>query len=165
MMLQAFPSAQSNITADSARVYLFAVEEYSLEALKRACRMIVRGEVKDLKAEFPPSAPKLAQVVKEAEDILRVERYEAAHIFVEEHSETWLKLKVTKKDSDLMAYDRTFRDGTRHRGWYFKPEEVAEAEKIALPPPVAPEELKAIHGRLRKLGYTVGDPDGAADAA
>lgn len=160
MMLQAFPSSQSSITSDSPRVYLFAVEEFSLEALKRACRAIVRGEIKDLKPEFPPSAPKLAQVVSEAEGRLKVERYEAEHIFVEQDSETWQKLRLTRGAS-LLAYDRTLSDGSRRRGWFFKPDEVAAAEKLSLPPPVPPEELKAIRGRLRDLGFSVGDPEGA----
>lgn len=164
MMLQAFPSAQSSITADSPRVYLFAVEDFSLEALKRACRAIVRGEVKDLKPEFPPAAPKLAQIVKEMEDLLKVERYEAEHLFIEEGSETWQKLRLSRGAS-LVAYNRTLSNGAKRRGWFFKPEEVRAAEKLSLPPPVAPEELKAIHGRLRGLGYSVGDPEGAEDAA
>src|SRR6185312_3053450 len=89
MMLHGFPSARSSITADSPRVYLFAVDELSLEAVKRACRRIIRGEVDGLNPDFPPPAPKLAQIAKECEARLKVERFEAAHVFVEDGSPRW----------------------------------------------------------------------------
>lgn len=157
-MLKAFPSAQSNITEDSPRVYLFAVEEYSLEALKRACRAIVRGEVKDLKPEFPPAAPKLAQIVKDCEDRLKVERYEASHMFVEVGSVLWEKMILLRNDRGLLAYERTLPNGHRVKGWFFKPEEVHEADKVVLPAPVD-------RARLANAGFSVGDPQGQADAA
>src|SRR5690606_3745649 len=64
MMLRAFPSSQSTITAETPKVYGFAVEEFSLEAIRRACRAFVRGEVEGHNADFAPSTAKLAQVVK-----------------------------------------------------------------------------------------------------
>jgi hypothetical protein len=164
MMLQAFPSAQSSITADSPKVYLFAVEEFSIEALKRACRAIVRGEVKDLKPEFPPAAPKLAQIVKEAEDAITVERFEAAHTFVAEGSETWRKLEKLRGHS-LPVTERMIPGYGRVRGWSVTHEEADKAELLPLPPPVPPEEMEAIQGRLRKLGYVVGDPEDHEAAA
>lgn len=164
MMLQAFPSAQSSITAESPKVYLFAVEEYSLEALKRACRRIVRGEVADLKADFPPTAPRLAQIVKDAEDALIVERFEAEHLFIEAGSEMWTKLGLLRKHS-LPVTTRTLRSGERIQGWSFKYEEVAKAERLTIPSPVSDADLQEINERLRKAGFSVGDPDGDRDAA
>jgi len=157
MMLQAFPSAQSSITADSPRVYLFAVEEFSLEALKRACRQIVRGEVKDLKADFPPAAPKLAQVVKDCDARIKVEQYEAAHIFISEDSELWEKMKLLRKDRNLPAYQRTLVDGSRRYGWFFDPEEVAKANALQLPPPIPDADMAQRRIDLASRGFTVGD--------
>jgi hypothetical protein len=164
MMLQAFPSAQSSITADSPKVYLFAVEEFSIEALKRACRAIVRGEVKDLKPEFPPAAPKLAQIVKDCEDAITVERFEAAHTFIAEGSDTWRKLEALRGRS-LPVTEKLLDSGRRVKGWSVTHEEAARADKLALPPFVPPEELKAIHGRLKALGYDIGDPEDHEAAA
>ena len=165
MMLQAFPSAQSSITADSPRVYLFAVEEFPLEALKRACRLIVRGEVKDLKADFPPAAPKLAQIVKGCADSLAVERFNADHQFVAEGSETWRKLVLLRGRSlpltehDLPGYGPT-------RGWNVTLAEIEEAEKLALPAPHSEADMAQRRADLdERLKFTVGDPEGAADAA
>jgi len=165
MMLQAFPSAQSSITADSPRVYLFAVEEFSLEALKRACRAIVRGEVKDLRADFPPSAPKLAQVVKDCEAKVTVERYEAAHIFLDEGTELWEKMMMLRKDRALPAYDRTMADGTRRRGWFFDPSEVGKADQLQLPPAIPEADMILRRTDLAKRGFDVGDRIGHEDAA
>lgn len=163
MMLKAFPSAQSSITEDSPRVYLFAVEEFSLEALKRACRAIVRGEVKDLKPEFPPAAPKLAQIVKEFEDRIAVERFEADHTFVVEGTDLWRKIELQRGRS-LPATEKVI-DGRRLKGWNVTYDEAAKASLLELPPPVSAAELAAINARLAAIGIRVGDPEGAADAA
>ena len=96
MMLKAFPSSQSTITADSARVYLFAVEDLPLEAVKRACRAFVRGDVQGRNHSFAPSAPELAQIAKEQEGKIRVEQFEASHLFVLEGSPLWQKLEKLK---------------------------------------------------------------------
>jgi hypothetical protein len=162
MMLKAFPSAQSSITEDSPKVYLFAVEEYSLEALKRACRSIVRGGVKDLKPDFPPAAPKLAQIVKDCEAVLKVERYEAEHIFIEKYSDTWAKLSLLRKDNALMEFERTLPNVLRVRGWFFKPDEVAEAEKLQLPPPIPEVDAAQRRADIAARGIPVGDIEGAA---
>ena len=161
MMLQAFPSAQSSITADSARVYLFAVEDHSLEALKRACRKIVRGGVKDLKPDFPPAAPKLAQIVKDCEDELTVERFEAGHTFVIEGSERWRKL-VMYRGRNLPTREQILPDGRKVTGWSVTHEEAGEADKLALPPPASAEHVEAIR---KKLGFSVGDPEDHEAAA
>lgn len=166
MMLQAFPSAQSSITADSPRVYLFAVEDFSLEALKRACRLIVRGEIKDLKADFPPSAPKLAQVVKECEDRLMVERHEATHVFIEDGSVLWDKMRLLRKDPSLPAYERLLADGTRRRGWFFNPDEAEKAGRLELPPPMPEVEMAQRRADLaRRMNIQVGDAEGDEAAA
>ncbi len=165
MMLQAFPSAQSSITADSPRVYLFAVEEFSIEALKRACRLIVRGEVRDLKPEFPPSAPKLAQIVKDVEDKLRVERYDAERPFVEQGSVIWQKMALLRKDNYLPTYTRTFPDGSQRTGWSFPQAAINEADKLALPPPVSEAEMAQHRSDIASRGYSVGDPEDAEAAA
>jgi hypothetical protein len=148
MMLQAFPSAQSSITADSAKVYLFAVEEFSLEALKRACRSIVRGGVKDLKPDFPPAAPKLAQIVKDCEDQLAVERFEAGHLFVVQGTDLWKKIELQRGHS-LPTTEKTI-EGHRHKGWHVTYDEAGKADQLELPPVV---ELY----RIKAAGFTVGD--------
>ena len=163
MMLQAFPSAQSSITGDSPRVYLFAVEDHSLEALKRACRAIVRGDVADLKPDFPPSAPKLAQIVQHMEDAIKVERHNAEHPFVEEGTELWRKLEHVRGGT-LPTFTRTMPDGRVTSGWCVSAAELEEASRTELPPPVSDSELAEINGRLRKLGFDVGN-DGEEFAA
>jgi hypothetical protein len=177
MMLQAFPSAQSSITADSPKVYLFAVEEYSLDALKRACRSIVRGEVKDLKPDFPPTAPKLAQIVKDSEAVLKVEAWQAVHTFVEKDTHLWLQMAQYRADASLMATTLTLPNGSMKTGWYFPKEQVAEAQQLTLPPPVSRKELDEINRRLadkfgfeptpfaeeeRRSRFTVGNPEDEA---
>jgi hypothetical protein len=166
MMLQAFPSAQSSITADSPRVYLFAVEDFSLDALRRACRKIVRGEVADLKADFPPAAPKLAQIVKDCEGQLHVERWEADRLFVEVDSDRWRKLEKLRNDRCLIHSEHTMRDGTRKSGWYYLRSEVEEADRILLPPPMPEAEMVRRQQQIAKqLRVAVGDPDGDRDLA
>jgi hypothetical protein len=165
MMLQAFPSAQSSITADSPKVYLFAVEEFELEALKRACRAIVRGEVKDLKPEFPPAAPKLAQIVKEFEGKLKFERYEAENPFVEVGSVIWDKLVLLRKDPTLPSFVRTRPDGSQRSGWNFPKAQIEEADKLALPPPMPAADMAQRRIDLARRGFDVGDPEDSEAAA
>jgi hypothetical protein len=155
MMLKAFPSSQSSIGEDSARVYMFAVEEFSLEAIERACRAIVRGEVKDLKADFPPSAPRLAQIVLEHERSLMVEQYEATHTFVEEGSELWRKLEHYRGRSLPVSH----RDG--RKGWSVSNDMLAEADKVSLP---APPEREPFVAAVPGSRIEVGDPEGNTDA-
>jgi hypothetical protein len=163
MMLQAFPSAQSSITADSAKVYLFAVEDYSLEALRRACRAIVRGGVKDLKPDFPPTAPKLAQIVEEHQGKLLVEKFEAEHTFVIEGSDLWRKLELQRGRS-LPATEKVI-DGRRVTGWNVTYDEAAKANLLELPPPVSAEEIAAINSRLAAIGIQTGDVEDHEAAA
>ncbi len=160
MMLKAFPSSQSTITADSARVYLFAVEDMPLEAVKRACRMFVRGEVKGRNNAFAPSAPELVDVCRQAEGILQVEHYEADRLFIEAGTPAWEKMLLLKGAVSLPACNRNGK-----RGWFFPHDDVAAAEKLALPPPISEADQAANRARLSKaLGakFTVGDPDAEA---
>ncbi|MBO9589083.1 hypothetical protein [Devosia sp.] len=143
MMLKAFPSSQSTMTDDSAMAYLFAVEDYSLAAVTRACRDFIKGKVPDRNKDFAPSAPALAERCEIAEGALKVEAYEAARIFIEADSELWRKMEIVKGNHSLVSC-------TRHgkRGWFFLPEEVAKAEQVALPPPVSEAERLASMARL-----------------
>lgn len=157
MMLKAFPSSQSTITADSARVYLFAVEDFPLEAVKRACRAFVRGDVQGRNHSFAPSAPELAQVAKEQEGEIRIEQFEAAHQFVIEGSELWQQVMLLKNDHGHPTY---IKNG--QRGWPFPHGDVAEAVKLALPPPISEAQQAATRARIKAaLGtkFDVGDPD------
>lgn len=156
MMLKAFPSSQSTITADSARVYLFAIEDFPLEAVKRACRAFVRGDVQGRNHSFAPSAPELAQVAKEFEGKIRVEQFEASHQFVLEGSPLWKKLELLKDDT----FPSSLRAGGR--GWHFPHADVAAAEQLALPPPISPEQQAATRARVQKMlgaKFDLGDPD------
>lgn len=137
MMLKAFPSSQSTITDDSARVYLFAVEDFSLEAVKRACRLFVRGEVKGRNNAFAPSAPELADVCKLAEGQIKVEQYEAERVFIEEGSDLWRKMVVHRKDAALPTF---WRDGKV--GWFFSKEDAEQASMIALPAPPSEAQMQ-----------------------
>lgn len=157
MMLKAFPSSQSTITTDSARVYLFAVEDLPLEAVKRACRAFVRGDIAGRNHSFAPSAPELAQVAKEVEGKLRIEAFEAEHQFVFEGSDLWKQLEVLKNDTFP-----TFLKAAG-RGWHFKHADVAKASLLALPPPISEAQRAANRARIRaRLGvkFDVGDPEG-----
>jgi hypothetical protein len=146
MMLKAFPSSQSNITDDSARVYLFAVEEFSLDAVKRACRLFVRGEVKGRNNAFAPSAPELADVCKTAEGQIKVEQYESERVFIEEGSELWRKMLVHRKGESAPTFTR---DGKQ--GWFFSREDAAEAAKLSLPPPISDAQMQVNAARASAL--------------
>lgn len=157
MMLKGFPSSQSTITADTARVYLFAVEELPLEVVKRACRMFVRGEIAGRNNSFAPSAPELVEVCKKAEAALKWEQFEAEHSFIEYGSPAWNKLLLLKHEHD---FPTRIRDGKM--GWFFANNEVAEAAKLALPPPITAEQQAENRAKLRQhLGsrFLIGDPD------
>lgn len=166
MMLKAFPSSQSTITADSPRVYLFAVEDLPLEALKRACRAFVKGDIAGRNHSFAPSAPELAQVVKEFEGKIRIEQFYAENQFVLEDSPLWKKLMLLKGEESFPTY---MREG--QRGWAFPHAEVAQADNLALPPPVseAQQQINAVRVKQIIAGvgakYSVGDPEGDAEVA
>jgi hypothetical protein len=146
MMLKAFPSSQSNITDDSARVYLFAVEDFSLDAIKRACRLFVRGEVKGRNNAFAPSAPELADACKTAEGQLKVEHYEAERIFVEAGSRLWKQLQIHRGDHSMPTFQRDGKDG-----WFFNKDDCRNAEMIALPPNISEQQMAINATRAKGL--------------
>jgi hypothetical protein len=157
MMLRAFPSSQSNITADSAKIYIFAIEDMSLEAVKRACRALVRGEVDGRNHSFAPSAPELAQITKGFDQMVAVEQWESQREFVMVGSPLWRQLCALKKDSALPAFTR---DGKA--GWWFDKAVVAEAAQLQLPPPISEAQQAATRARITAtLGtkFDLGDPD------
>lgn len=166
MMLKAFPSSQSTITADSPRVYLFAVEDMPLEALKRACRAFVKGDIAGRNHSFAPSAPELAQVAKEFEGKIRVEQFYAENQFVLEDSPLWKKLILHRQEDSFPTY---MRDG--QRGWPFPKTEIEQAEKLALPSPPseAQQQINAVRAKqlIARAGtkFSVGDPEGDAEVA
>jgi len=161
MMLAAFPSSQSNIGANSAQVYVWSVDELSLEAVKRACRKFVRGEVLGRNNGFAPSAPELAEVAKHCEKEIETERKRADRLFVEEGSELWQKLMLHRSRSSLLMFKSDGR-----RGWTFSHDEILEADKLVLPPPLSEQQMAANRTRINaKLPYSVGDADGESDAA
>lgn len=146
MMLRAFPSSQSTITADSAKVYMFAVEDFSLDAIKRACRLFVRGEVKGRNNAFAPSAPELADACKTAEGQLKVEHYEAERIFVEAGSRLWKQLQIHRGDHSLPTFQRDGKDG-----WFFAKDDCRQAEMIALPPSISEQQMAINATRAKGL--------------
>jgi hypothetical protein len=152
MMLEAFPSSQSRITGDTAKVYRFAIEDCSLEAVKRACRAFVRGEVAGHNPDFAPTAPRLVQVVKEFEHQLVVESWKANRQFIAVGSDQWHQIAMLKNDPMLPTF---VKDGVE--GWWFDNKVVDEAAMIALPPPISEAQMAANRARLSRLG--IGDPD------
>jgi hypothetical protein len=146
MMLKGFPSAQSNITDESARVYLFAVEDFSLDAIKRACRLFVRGEVKGRNNAFAPSAPELADACKTAEGQLKVEHYEAERVFVEVGSPLWKQLQIHRGDHSPPTFQREGKEG-----WFFTREDCAKAEVLALPPNISEQQMAINATRAKGL--------------
>lgn len=151
-----FPSSQSSITDDSARIYLFAVEDVCIEAVRRACRQFVRGEVKGRNNSFAPSAAELSELCRSLNSAIIVERFRAANLFVEQGSEAWAKLLIHRGKASLPTFEKDGR-----AGWYFTTEEVNAAAPIMLPKPVESERLtdfKAMYSE--KPRFTAGDPDG-----
>lgn len=146
MMLKAFPSAQSNITDESARVYLFAVEDFSLDAIKRACRLFVRGEVKGRNSAFAPSAPELADACKVAEGQLKVEHYEADRLFVEAGSALWKQLQIHRGDHSLPTFQRDGKEG-----WFFTKDDCSQASLLALPPNISEQQMAINATRAKGL--------------
>lgn len=146
MMLKAFPSSQSTMSADSPKVYLFAVEDFSLAAIKRACRLFVRGEVKGRNNAFAPSAPELADACKTAEGQLKVEHYEAERVFVEAGSPLWKQLQIHRGDHSPPTFQRDGKEG-----WFFTKEDCAQAEMIALPPHISEQQMAINATRAKGL--------------
>lgn len=146
MMLKAFPSSQSNITDESARVYLFAIDDFSLDAIKRACRMFVRGEVKGRNNAFAPSAPELADACKTAEGQLKVEHYEAERVFVEAGSRLWKQLQIHRGDHSLPTFQRDGKDG-----WFFAKDDCDKADLIALPASISEQQMAINATRAKGL--------------
>lgn len=165
MMLRAFPSSQSSITADSASIYRFAIEDFSLEAVKRACRMIVKGDVPGRNNSFAPSAPELSEICKLAEGRIKVENYEAERQFVAIGSPLWQQICILR---GAMSLPSSSRGGVE--GWLFTKDEVAQAAHVALPAPVSDgqQQVNAVRAKqlIAKTGakFSVGDPDGNVDA-
>lgn len=65
-LMMAFHSARNVSKAEAAivtRKYAEALERYPLWAIKQGFRMVERGEVAGLNPDFPPSAPRLCEVV------------------------------------------------------------------------------------------------------
>lgn len=156
MMLEAFPSSQSRITGDTAKVYRFAVEDCSLEAVKRACRAFVRGQVPGHNPDFAPTAPRLVQAVKEFEHQLVVESWKATRQFIPVGSEAWHQITMLKNDPLLPTF---VKDGVE--GWWFDNTVVDEAAMLALPPPISEGQMAANRLRLSKI--RIGDPDAEGD--
>lgn len=148
MMLRAFPSSQSTITAETPKVYAFAVEDFSLEAVRRACRAFVRGQVDDQNPNFAPSTAKLAQVVKGFEDALVWERFEAGNTFVEVGSDLWRKM-IALNGSTPPVSSASGKDG-----WWFANAKVDEARQIALPPPPSEAQMQINAVRASALTRT-----------
>lgn len=146
MMLKAFPSSQSTMSADSPRVYLFAVEDFSLDAIKRACRMFVRGEVKGRNNAFAPSAPELADACKTAEGALKVEHYEADRVFIEAGSALWKQMQIHRGNHSLPTFQRDGRDG-----WFFTKDDCSKAALIALPPTISEQQMAINATRAKGL--------------
>lgn len=146
MMLKAFPSSQSTMSADSPRVYLFAVEDFSLDAIKRACRLFVRGEVKGRNNAFAPSAPELADACKTAEGQLKVEHYEAERLFVEAGSRLWKQLQIHRGNHSLPTFQRDGKDG-----WFFNKDDCEKAALVALPPSISEQQMAINATRARGL--------------
>ena len=145
MMLRAFPSSQSSITAETPKVYAFAVEEFSLEAVKRACRSFVRGQVEGHNPDFAPSTAKLAQVVKSFEDALAWEDFQKTNTFIAVDSELWRKITLMDGRSPPVS-SSSGRDG-----WWLPNAKVAEASLVTLPPPISEAQMQVNAVRLNAL--------------
>ena len=159
MMLEAFPSSQSRITDATAKVYRFAIEDCSLEAVKRACRAFVRGQVAGHNPDFAPTAPRLVQVVKEFEHELVVESWKETRQFIQVDSQAWHQIAMLKNDPMLPTF---IKDGVE--GWWFDNAVVDEAAMIALPAPMSEAQMEANRIRLSRLArISVGDPDAEGD--
>lgn len=142
MMLRAFPSSQSTLTADSAKVYAFAVADCSVEGVKMACRALVRGEADGMSHTFAPSAPELAVLTRKMDEKIRQDDFNAKHLFVTEGTALWRKLEILKGEPQKAG----------HRGGkHFTNEDIAAAQSIALPPPPTEDEMAARRAAATKI--------------
>lgn len=151
MMLRAFPSSLSNITAETPKVYAFAVEEFSLEAVRRACRAFVRGEVPGHNPDFAPSTAKLAQVVKGFGDAIAWEAFARANTFVPVGSDLWRQVTI------LDGREPPVGSGAGGEGWWLANDKLAAARLIALPPPPSAAQMQINAekiGALQRTGRT-----------
>ncbi|KKB80800.1 hypothetical protein VW35_00905 [Devosia soli] len=145
MMLRAFPSSASSITAETPRVYAFAVEEFSLEAVRRACRAFVRGQVEGHNPDFAPSTAKLAQVVKGFNDALAWEQFQQANTFVPVGSDLWRQVAL------MDGREPPVSSSSGKEGWWLPNAKVAEARLVALPPPVSEAQMQVNAVRVGAL--------------
>lgn len=149
LMLKAFPSSQSNTSADMVQAYIMAIDDYDLYAVVAACKAFIKGDVKGRNASFAPSAPELANECRIQQDRLRWQENEATKDFIEAGSETWRKLeKLTGKT--FPSREITV-DGRSIRGWSFPKGQVAEAKLLELPAPRADLAIEAVSGKLKGM--------------
>lgn len=69
-LLGGFPSSQSQITEAVVSSYLMAVEDYSIEALRTACKRFLSGDVPGHNNSYVPNAPELAAQTRMFESLL-----------------------------------------------------------------------------------------------
>lgn len=138
MMLRAFPSSQSTITAETPKVYAFAVEEFRLEAVRRACRAFVKGQIEDQNPNFAPSTAKLAQVVKGFNDALIWEEFQAGNAFVAVGSRLWEQMVLLNGTTPPVT--KSAQHGAE--GWWFPNARVEEARLVALPAPLTDAQMQ-----------------------
>lgn len=157
MMLQAFPSSQSSITADAVPAYLMSIEDFDLAAIEAACRAFIKGEVKNRNNGFAPSAPELSAECQRQQDRLRWQEHVENHEFVAVESDDWRKIEQYRGRTPPVKT----RDGVL--GWYIPKLELSEARKLELPAPVSEEKRQQIGRDLKRIA--AGDYDGDRDVA
>lgn len=157
LMLQAFPSSQSSISADAVPAYLMSIEDFDLNAVQSACKAFIKGEVKGRNNGFAPSAPELAAESQRQQDRLRWQDHIDSHEFIAVGSDDWQKIAMHRGNTPPVKT----RDGVL--GWFIPKMELTEARKLELPAPVSDEKRQRIGRDLKRLA--AGDSDGDRDVA
>jgi hypothetical protein len=167
-LVSAFPPSSTAAPDEVLRRYFEAIEGVSADDLEAAVTLFVQGRVPGQNLSFAPTPPELASAVRRAGDqrataSLRItsavqqiearDRDEEIQAAKTDESRERVKAMAAKLIADLAQQSLTDDAKAAHR----KREAWAKVNAR-----FAPKD-EAEH--IRRLGYSVGDPDGDADAA
>lgn len=164
-MLAGFLNAKSADPKATMAAYVAELSRYPAWAVERACRAIGSGQVPDLSPDYPPSAPRIAQIAQsflsehyaERARIQAVLDAKQAYVASEEERERIavglkeVSERLRSKD-DAEALRRKAEADTRARE--ASADDVRRAREAAGLPPVAPGSVPVSPSLLKTLGWS-----------
>lgn len=157
-LFSAFPVTNNADPEENLRRYFEAVEEYAFWDLETAVDRFIKGKVPGFEGRFAPTPPMLAAQCRRAlEERLASEARKRPRLAApepEEVKDPKIAAGLRKLAEDLgrkMLTDEAAKERKRH--------DFAARVNARFTPDMNPRALE------RRLGWTVGDPDGDEDAA